>query len=56
MKEELIKLINQYKETEFAIEKYMVLLDEKKYAQGKLDIVKVIISDLEKVLKKFNVN
>lgn len=54
MREELIKLINEYKETEFAIENYMGLLDEKNYAKGKLDIVKVIISDLEKISRNMN--
>ncbi|GAB6169047.1 hypothetical protein JCM1393_15070 [Clostridium carnis] len=51
MKEELIKLLEDYKETEFAMEKYMDLLEDKDYAQGKLDLVKVIIADLEKLYK-----
>ncbi|MDU1314605.1 hypothetical protein [Clostridium septicum] len=52
MKDELMRLLEEYKETEFAMEKYMDLLNEKDYAQGKLDFVKVIISDLEKLVKE----
>lgn len=50
MREELIeKLLNEYKETEKALEIGMDWLNEKDYAKGKLDLVKVIISDLEKL-------
>lgn len=52
MKEELIKLLEEYKETEKGLELGINWLDEKDYAQGKLDLVKVIISDLEKIACK----
>lgn len=50
MREELLqKLLEEYKETEKAIEFGINSLNEKDYAKGKLDIVKVIIEDLEKL-------
>ena len=50
MREELIKkLLEEYKETEKALEIGIGYLAEKDYAKGKLDLVKVIISDLEKL-------
>lgn len=52
MKDELMRLLDEYRETESAMEKYMGLLDEKDYAQGKLDVVKIIISDLENLVKE----
>ncbi|MGL4772868.1 MAG: hypothetical protein ACRC2K_04795 [Clostridium sp.] len=52
MKEELIRLLNEYKETEVAIEEYMVYFKEKDYALGKLDEVRLIISDLERLVKQ----
>ena len=51
MREELIKtLLNEYKETEKALELGMDLLSEKDYAKGKLDLVKVIIGLYQKNL------
>lgn len=53
MREELIEtLLNEYKETEKALELGMDWLSEKDYAKGKLDLVKVIIADLEKLSDK----
>ena len=53
MSGELInKLLNEYKETEKALEFGIGWLDEKDYAKGKLDLVKVIIADLEKLAKE----
>ena len=53
MREELIKkLLEEYKETEKALEIGIGYLSEKDYAKGKLDLVKVIISDLEKLYKE----
>ena len=53
MREELIKtLLNEYKETEKALELGMDLLSEKDYAKGKLDLLKLIIGDLEKLSKE----
>lgn len=52
MKEELIKLLEEYKETEECLNLGIDWLNEKDYAQGKLDLVKVIIADLEKLSQK----
>lgn len=48
----LEKLLNEYKETEKALNLGIDWLKEKDYAKGKLDLVKVIISDLEKISKE----
>lgn len=52
MKEELIKLLEEYKATENGLNYGMDWLVQKDYAQGKLDLVKVIIADLEKLSKE----
>lgn len=53
MRDELIKtLLNEYKETEKALEIGIDWLNEKDYAKGKLDLVKVIIADLERLAKE----
>ena len=53
MREELIKiLLDEYKETEKALELGIDWLNEKDYAKGKLDLVKVIIADLERLAKE----
>ena len=53
MREELVKkLLDEYKETEKALELGINWLDEKDYAMGKLDLVKVIIADLEELSKE----
>lgn len=53
MNEKLIKtLIDQYKETEKALELGIDWLNEKDYAKGKLDLVKVIIADLQELAEK----
>ena len=53
MREELInKLLNEYKETEKALELGIDWLNEKDYAKEKLDLVKVIIKDLESLSKE----
>lgn len=50
MKDETIKkLLEEYKETEKALELGLDWLNEKDYAKGKLDLVKVIIKDLEQL-------
>ncbi|SHJ74782.1 hypothetical protein SAMN02745163_02500 [Clostridium cavendishii DSM 21758] len=52
MKDELVKLLSEYKETEKCMEMGMDWLSDKEYAKGKLDLVKVIIADLEKLSKE----
>lgn len=53
MRDELIKtLLDEYKETQKALELGIDLLNEKDYAKGKLDLVKVIIADLERLSKE----
>lgn len=46
------KLLEEYKETERALELGIEVLKEKDYAKGKLDLVNVIIKDLEKLTKE----
>lgn len=52
MNESILKLLAEYKETEQCLEKGINWLDNSDYAQGKLDLVKIIISDLEKLIQK----
>ena len=52
MKAELIKLLEEYKETEKCLNLGINWLNEKDYAKGKLDLVKVIIADLERLSEK----
>ena len=50
MHEEVLRLLNQYKETEALMNQYINLLNEKDYAQGKIDLIKTIIADLESLI------
>lgn len=50
MQEEILRLLNEYKETEILIIEYIEILKDKDYAQGKLDLIRSIISDLENLL------
>ncbi|MGL5084185.1 MAG: hypothetical protein ACRC68_00415 [Clostridium sp.] len=52
MNDELIRLLEEYKETEKGLNLGIDWLKEKDYAKGKLDLVKVIIADLEKITSK----
>lgn len=52
MSEQLAKLLNEYKETEKGLNLGMEWVNNKEYAQGKLDLVKTIIADLEKLTKE----
>lgn len=53
MREESIKkLLEEYKETERSLELGIEWLNEKDYAKGKLDLVKIIIADLERLSKE----
>ena len=52
MKENLIKLLDEYKEAERSMELGMDFLKERDYALGKLELVKSIIADLEGVLAR----
>lgn len=54
MSRELNELLRQYKETEKALNLGIDWLEEKDYAAGKLDLVKVIIKDLEELAEKEN--
>lgn len=44
-----MRLLNEYKETEECLNLGLDFLGEKDYAMGKLDLVKTIIADLEKL-------
>lgn len=50
--EELVKLLNEYKETEKGIEAALPFVNEKQYGQGKLEVVKMIIEDLKKLIEE----
>lgn len=52
MKEELSKLLLEYKEAERSMELGIDFLRDRDYALGKLELVKSIICDLEIVLAK----
>lgn len=49
MNEELNKLINEYRETERCLALGLQWQPENDFAKAKLDMVKVIIGDLEKL-------
>ncbi|MGG7178878.1 hypothetical protein ACQPU1_14900 [Clostridium paraputrificum] len=49
MREDLNKLLNEYKETERCLTLGLEWLPNNDYAKAKLDIIKVIIGDLEKL-------
>lgn len=48
--ENLLKLLNEYKETKKCLETGLNWLQDKEYAKGKLEIVNVIIKDLESAI------
>lgn len=54
MQEEVLRLLKQYKETETIMTQYIDFLNEKDYAQGKIDLIKTIIADLENLLELSN--
>lgn len=49
--DDLLKLLNEYKETKKCLEMGIEWLEDKAYAKGKLDIVNVMIKDLENLMK-----
>lgn len=51
MNEELTKLLNEYKETERCLNLGLEWLPSNEFAKAKLDVIRLIISDLEKVAK-----
>lgn len=53
-KDLIINLINEYKETERCLLMGIDWLNESDYAKGKLDLIKIMINDLEKLLKEVN--
>lgn len=55
MSEELNKLLSEYKETERCLTLGLEWLPGNEFAKAKLDVIKVIIGDLEK-LKKTTIN
>ncbi len=50
--EKLVKLLNEYKETEKGIEAALPFIHEKLYGQGKLEVVKMVIEDLKKLIEE----
>ncbi|MEG1870433.1 MAG: hypothetical protein RR192_00365 [Peptostreptococcaceae bacterium] len=53
MHEEVLRLLNEYKETQNLMTQYIDLLNEKDYAQGKIDLIKSIVTDLENLLSLY---
>ena len=51
-KENLVRLLNEYKETEKCLNLGLEWLNDNEYAKGKLDLVKTIIADLEKLSRE----
>lgn len=49
--ENLLKMLEEYKETKKCLEAGLNWLKDKDYAKGKLEIVNVIIKDLESMLE-----
>ncbi|WP_300347114.1 hypothetical protein [Clostridium sp.] len=49
--ENLLKMLEEYKETKKCLESGLNWLKDKDYAKGKLEIVNVIIKDLESMLE-----
>lgn len=52
MNEELNRLLNEYKETERCLTMGLEWLPDNEFAKAKLDIIKVIINDLERLNKQ----
>jgi hypothetical protein len=48
----ILNLLKEYKETEKCLLMGIDWLNDADYAKGKLDLVRVIISDLEKLLEE----
>ena len=48
----ILNLLKEYKEKEKCLLMGIVWLNDADYAKGKLDLVRVIISDLEKLLEE----
>lgn len=51
MNENLVKLLDEYKETERCLTMGLEWLPSNEFAKAKLEIIRVIIRDLEKVSK-----
>lgn len=54
MNDKLMKLLEEYKETERSIELVLDYVEDKNYGKGKLEIVKMVIADLEKLAESQN--
>lgn len=54
MTDELIKLLNQYKETAKCLEMGIEWLPQNDYAKAKLEVINMMVEDLEKVSEKLN--
>lgn len=54
MNEKLMKLLEEYKEAERSIELVLDYVEDKDYGKGKLEIVKIVIADLEKIASSQN--
>ena len=51
MEEKLLKLKKEYKDMEHCLVRALSLVDEKEYGEGKLEIVRLILKDIDGLLK-----
>ena len=51
MKEKLLKLKKEYEDMEHCLVKALDLVDNKEYGEGKLEIVRMILKDIDGLLK-----
>ena len=51
MNEKLLKLKKEYEDMELCMVRALELVDEKAYGEGKLEIVRMILKDIDEILK-----
>ena len=51
MEEKLLKLKKEYQDMEHCLVRALSLVDDKEYGEGKLEIVRLILKDIDGLLK-----
>lgn len=51
MREELLKLINEYKETKSSLNSGLEWMPDNESAKSKIDIINMVVEDLENIIK-----
>ena len=51
MKDKLLKLKKEYEDMEHCIVKALELVEDKEYGKGKLEIVRMVLKDIDGLLK-----